>query len=231
MLKQPAEASMIELSRTGDVHVIHLGDDQNLIDPPFVARLHEVLDAVEADSAGAAALLLAADGKFFCNGLHVAEIARLDADGMRRFSRDVGRAFGRLLLLPVPTVAAVSGHAFAGGAALALACDYRVMRADRGWICFSEVDAGVPIAPGMMAMLRAKLPPATVRDAVLAGQRFAADEAIAAGFVDAKAEIDALRARSLAYVTPLAGKERGIFRSLKQTLWGDVGRALGVERG
>jgi enoyl-CoA hydratase/carnithine racemase len=224
------EGRMIELTRSGDVHVVDLGDDANLIDPAFTARLHEVIDAVCRDSAGAAGLVLTARGKFFSNGLNVAEITKLDADGMRQFSRDIGRAFGRLLVLPVPSVAAVNGHAFAGGAALALACDYRVMRADRGWICLSEVDAGVPIAPGMMAMIRAKLSPATARDAVLAGKRFAADEAIAAGFVDAKAEQDALLARALEYVTPLAGKERGIFGSLKWTLWGDVARVLGVER-
>ena len=221
---------MIEHTRTGNVHVLTLDNEANLIDPGFVVRLHQVIDAVEADSAGAAALLLTGKGKFFSNGLNVPLISKLDGEAMRRFGHDVGRAFGRLLILPVPTVAAVNGHAFAGGAALALACDYRVMRADRGWICFSEVDAGVPIAPGLMAMIRAKLPPATARDTVLAGKRFTADAAIAAGFADAKAPEDELLARALEFVAPLADKERGIFRALKRTLWGDVAGVLGVER-
>ena len=124
---------MIEHAREGNVHVVTLGDDANLINPAFVARLHEVLDAVEAASDGASGLVLTARGKFFSNGLDVAELMQLPPDAMKQFNRDLVRAFGRLVTLPVPSVAAVTGHAFAGGAVLALTCDWRVMRADRGW--------------------------------------------------------------------------------------------------
>lgn len=220
---------MIEQTREGNVHVLTMSNDANLIDPAFVARLHQALDAVEAASTGAAALVLTGRGKFFSNGLDVPALSKLDGDAMRGFNRDVVRAFGRLVILPLPTVAAVNGHAFAGGAILALACDYRVMRADRGWICLSEVDAGVPIGAGVMAMIRAKLPPASARDAVLTGKRFAADDAIAAGFADAKAAADELVAAALDIARPLAEKDRAIFRTLKKTLWSDVARTLGMD--
>ena len=110
---------MIEHAREGNVHVVTLGDDANLINPAFVARLHEVLDAVEAASDGASGLVLTARGKFFSNGLDVAELMQLPPDAMKQFNRDLVRAFGRLVTLPVPSVAAVNGHAFAGGAVLA----------------------------------------------------------------------------------------------------------------
>ena len=66
----------------------------------------------------------------------------------------VGRVQGmlaRFLTLPVPTAAAVVGHAFGAGAMLALAHDFRVMRADRGYFCFPEVDIRIPFTPGMAA--------------------------------------------------------------------------------
>lgn len=220
---------MIEHAREGNVHVVTLGDEANLINPAFVARLHQVLDGIDAASAGPSALVVTARGKFFSNGLDVAELSQLQPDAMKQFNRDLVRAFGRLVTLPVPTVAAVNGHAFAGGAVLALTCDWRVVRADRGWICMSEVDAKVPIGPGPMAMLRAKLPAATVRDAVLTGKRYAADEAIAAGWADAKAPEDGLVAAALDIVRPFADKDRGIYRSLKRTLWADLGRAFGLD--
>lgn len=220
---------MIEHAREGNVHVVTLGDDANLINPAFVARLHEALDAVEAASNGPSGLVLTARGKFFSNGLDVAELGQLQPDAMKQFNRDLVRAFGRLVTLPVPTAAAVNGHAFAGGAVLALTCDWRVMRADRGWICMSEVDAKVPIGNGPMAMLRAKLPASTVRDAVLIGKRYAADDAIAAGWAEAKASEDGLLAAALDIVRPLAEKDRGIYRSLKRTLWADLGRAFGLD--
>lgn len=220
---------MIEHAREGNVHVVTLGDDQNVINPAFVARLHEVLDAVDAASDGPSALVLTARGKFFSNGLDVATLMQLEPEAMRQFNRDLVRAFGRLVTMPIPTAAAINGHAFAGGAILALTCDWRVVRADRGWICMSEVDAKVPVGSGPMAMLRAKLPAATVRDAILIGKRYAADQAIAAGWADGKAAEDALVAAALDIVRPLAEKDRGIYRSLKRTLWGDLGRAFGLD--
>lgn len=222
---------MIELTREGNVHLLDLGDDTNLIDPPFVTRLHEALDRIEVASDGPGALVMTARGKFFSNGLDVGTLSQLDPDARHQFHRDLARAFGRLLVSSVPTVAAVNGHAFAGGAVLALCCDFRVQRADRGWVCMSEVDARVPIGAGVMAMLRAKLPPATTRDAVLTGRRYAAADAVAAGLADVAASESELVAAALDIVRPLAEKDRATFRTLKHTLWADLARGLGVALG
>ena len=143
----------------------------------------EVLDAVEADCEGSAGLVLAGEGKFFNNGLNVEVIMALKGDDMRRFGESMGQILGRLLLAPLPTVAAVNGHAFAAGAFLALVCDYRIMREDRGWFCISEVDAGVSI------------------DLIAEAKKLAGS---------------------------IASKERRIFRTLKRTLYGNIGKGLGV---
>jgi hypothetical protein len=79
---------------------------------------------------------------------------------------------------------------------MALSCDYRIMREDRGWFCISEVDVGVPVPPAMMGILRAKLPANTARDALLTGKRYTAEEAIAAGIADGKAPADQLLAQA-----------------------------------
>lgn len=222
---------MIEHERDGAVHVVTMQNEQNLLDPPFLARLHEVLDLVEAEREGESAMVLTGEGKFFSNGLNLPELTKLEAPEMARFNKEITRAMGRLVVSPVPTVAALNGHAFAGGAMLALACDYRIMREDRGWLCLNEVDLGMPIPPPMMALVTAKLPGATVRDAALAGKRYAADEAIAAGFADAKAPEAELLAKAVELAGSLAGKNRNAFSAMKVTLWGDVARGLGVEPG
>jgi enoyl-CoA hydratase/carnithine racemase len=128
----------------------------------------------------------------------------------------------RLISLPIPTVAAINGHAFAGGAFVTLGCDYRVMRADKGWFCISEVDVGVPIGDPMMGLLKAKLSPQIAREAALTGKRYPAQEALAVGIVDAISEEDALLDNATALATSMAGKERVIFGLIKKQLYADV---------
>ena len=122
--------------------------------------------------------------------------------------------------------AAVNGHAFAGGAFLALSVDYRIMREDRGWLCVAEVDVGVPAAPAMMGILQGKLPANTACDALLTGRRYTADEAIDAGIADGKASMGELLDQARALASQLGTKAPGIFKTLKQTWFGPMADAL-----
>ena len=220
---------MIDHTRDGPVHILTMRNEQNLLDPPFVARMHEALDEVEAESEGDSALVLTGEGKFFSNGLNLPELSKLEAPERDRFWKEMTRAVGRLVVLPVPTIAALNGHAFAAGAVFAQACDYRLMREDRGWLCLNEVDLGLPIPAEIMALISAKLPATTARDAVLAGKRFTADEAIGVGFADGKAPEAELLTKAMELAGTLAGKTRSAIRVMKARLWGDVARGLGVE--
>lgn len=220
---------MIDLKRDGELSVVTLNNGPNMIEPAWQSRMLEVLDTVEADCEGDAGLVLTGEGKFFCNGLNVEVVMALEGDERTRFGAAMMEIMGRLLLLPVPTVAAVNGHAFAAGAFLSLACDYRIMREDRGWICISEVDAGVPIGAPMTNLLKAKVSPQTARDAVLSGKRYAADDAIAAGFADGKAAEAELLSEAKKLASSLASKQRRIFKTLKRQLYADVGKGFGIE--
>ena len=220
---------MIELTKAADVYMITMNDGPNMIEPGWQVRMIEVLEAVEADCQGDAGLVLTGKEKFFSNGLNVEIVMGLSGDDLRSFGARMYEIYRRLLLLPIPTVAALNGHAFAAGAFIALACDYRLMREDRGWFCISEVDVGVPVDTATMQLLRAKLPPAAARDALLTGKRYTAAEAIAAGIADGEASEGDLLTRAIALAASLAVKERSIFTTLKRNLYGDVGAALTMD--
>jgi enoyl-CoA hydratase/carnithine racemase len=186
----------------------------------------EILDVIGEDCGQGSAMVLTGFEKSFCNGLNLEKIMMLSAEEMALFGRRMPEIFRRILVLPCPTVAAINGHAFAAGAFLALACDYRIMREDRGWFCVSEVDVGVPISASMMGILQAKLPAITVRDAVLTGKRYTAGEAVTAGIADGKTSMELLLEQAKDQAKQLGTKEPGIFKTLKQTLFGPVAEAL-----
>ena len=192
---------MIDYKKDAEIHLVTLNNDQNTICPEWQARMLEILDTVETDCGQGAALVLIGEGKFFCNGLNLEVLMQLGEDEMATFSRQMMEIHQRFLVLACPTVAAMNGHAFAGGAFMALSCDYRVMREDRGWFSVSEVDVGVPIPPAMMGILEGKLTPNTARDALLTGKRYTADEAIAAGIATMLATMPMAAARALAVAT------------------------------
>lgn len=217
---------MIEHTKQGELHLVTMDANSSMVCPDWQQGMLEILDKVEADCGQGAGLVLTGIDKFFCNGLNLEVISKLSPAEMQLFGERQAEIHQRYLVLPCPTVAALNGHAFAAGAFLALSCDYRIMREDRGWFCVSEVDMGVPIPGSMMGILQGKLPANTARDALLTGKRYTADEAIAAGIADGKAPLDGLLDQARALVTALGSKEQGIFRTLKQNWFGPMADAL-----
>jgi len=210
---------MIDLEKHGDVFVLHMRDGENRFNDRFVDAFQRALDAVEA-SAGAAALGTTGSGKFYSNGL---DLAWFGGEGAGR-APDVLAAldgiFARLLGFPVATVAAINGHAFAGGGMLAMAHDFRVMRADRGYFCLPEIDLGMgqPLSDGMYAVLQSRLPQSTLSEMLVTGARYGGAEAVARGIADeAVPEADVLP-RAVARVSGLAGKDRATMTALKRGL-------------
>jgi enoyl-CoA hydratase/carnithine racemase len=219
---------LIDLERRGDVWVLHLCHEDNRFNRASVDGLHRALDQVESTS-GPAALVTTGAGKFYSNGLDLDWLlgGGPDTEG---FLPDVHRLLGRVLGLDVVTVAAINGHAFAGGAMLASAHDYRIMREDRGYWCLPEVDLGLPLTPAMYAVVAAHLPRPAVREAALTGMRYDGPAAVAAGIVDeVAAEADVVE-RAVALATGLAGKNREVIAEHKRLMYGEALALCGTPR-
>ena len=215
--------TMISREQDGSAHILRMQNGQNTIDLEFLAALNEQLDAVEKETSDCAgAVVLTGEGKFFSNGLNLEFMTNATPDEQKLFGKNMLGTIRRLILFPLPVVAALNGHAFAAGCFLALACDFRIQREDRGWICVSEVDVGVPIGRPMMGLLTGKVPPQTAREAALTGKRYTAQEAIDAGFCDSKAAEEDLLPKAIEIAQMLATKERTIFQAIKKDLYREV---------
>jgi len=216
----------VRLERHGVVFVLDLGDGENRLDAELLAGLDAALDEIER-SPGDSALVTRAHGTFFSYGYDLTRLRSLSREAQRDFVAHHERLLARLLLLPVPTLAVLQGHAVGGGALLALAHDWRLMRADRGFFCLPEIDARIPFRPGMLALLRARLAPAVLRDLALGGAKLGGREALDAGVVDAALPEVELLPRAMERADELARKDRRTFARMKQDLYGEVAKALG----
>ncbi len=175
------------LERDGDVFVLHLGDrdvevSENRFHPDRLVAIHSLLDEVEAHE-GPAALVTAATGKFWSNGLDIDWVGANLPD-LPGYLDSVHDLYVRLLTFPAATVAAVQGHAFGAGAMLALVHDFRVMRADRGYWCLPEVQLNMPFTVGMSALIRSRLPIQTAVEAITTGRRYGGEDAVTAGIAE-----------------------------------------------
>jgi enoyl-CoA hydratase/carnithine racemase len=208
------------LTREGDVRVLSLGADENRFTSDWLAGCRDALTEVAALPAPVA-LVTTAEGKFWSNGLDLDWLgSHLTEAGA--YVAAVQDLFAQALTLPVPTVAAIQGHCFAAGAMFALAHDWRVMRADRGFFCLPEVDIGIPFTVGMDALLRAKLTPSTAIEAMTTGRRYGGQDAESAGIVNAAVDESEVLARAIAIAAPLAGKAGATLGTIKSRMYAEV---------
>ena len=216
---------MIELARHGAVYVLQMRAAENRFHPDFLAALENALEEVERAD-GAAALVTTGTGKFYSNGLDLESLAGKSGAEIAAYLQAVLALFARVLAFPRITVAAINGHAFAGGGMLALAHDFRVMRSDRGFFCLPESDLQLPLQPGMTALIRARLPAQTAHEAVVTGRRYGGADALARGIVDhAVGEAEVLPC-AIAIAQEGSGKHAATLAALKSGLYAETLRTL-----
>lgn len=206
-----ATAAPCTVEKRGRVHLITLtGAGEHRLTPAFISAIRSAVAAVRA-SPGAGALVMAAEGKFFCNGYDLAwaRAAPSPSDRIAAARAALRGLVADLLALPMPTVAAVTGHAAAAGCGLALAHDAVFMRATRGFLYMGEVDAGIKIVDYFAELIRQKVPDAVARrDLIMKGEKMTAAEAVRRGIVDkaVDGEVDDVVAAAIAMADGLAAR-------------------------
>jgi enoyl-CoA hydratase/carnithine racemase len=198
-----------------DVYVLDLGDGENRFHPDWLAAVNGALDEVEQ---APAPLVTTASSKIYSNGLDLEWLGQ-HGDQLQTYVAQVQGLLARMLAFPTPTVAAIPGHAFAAGAMFALAHDFRVMRADRGYFCLPEVDINIPFTPGMAALIQGKLTPAAAHEAMTTGRRYGGTDAQTAGIVDETVPEAEVLSKALARARSLTGKNPQTLAAIKTQMY------------
>ncbi len=197
----------------------------NAIDAALLEDLIEASCELASDRSVHAVLLASAHPKLFSPGLDLITLVDLDRERMEAFMARFGQAMMTLYDLPKPMLAAVNGHAVAGGCILALTADYRILK--RGaQIGLNEVKIGVPLPWSVSVLLRASVSPSSLAKVALLGRNFADEEALRTGLADEIAEADGFEAACLARLQEFAEKDIAALATTKRYLRQDALRAM-----
>jgi enoyl-CoA hydratase/carnithine racemase len=221
-----AEAT-IDQDNAVAVVTLAYGED-NALNPKLLDALSSQLDALEANDDVRAVVITGAGSKHFSTGLDLPWLMTKvsEPQTVGAYLLTLNKVYERLTLFPKPTVGALNGHTFAGGAFLAAHLDFRIMREDRGWICLPEVDINIPLLPGMIAICEAVMPPPAFRKLYYTGARVGAVEGKAMGFIDEVAPLDELLPKAVAFAAMLGKKKTATYAEMKRRIREPVAKLL-----
>jgi len=200
---------MIDSKIVDDVAILTMTHGKaNALDIEFCDALAACFDDLRR--ADAKAVVLTGRGLIFSAGVDLKRLSAGGADYIRRFLPALHRLYEAVFFHPKPVVAAVNGHAIAGGCVLACCADRRLMARDAGRIGVTEILVGVPFPALAFEVVRFAVPPRYLPEFILSGATYATDEALRRGWVDEVAEPvelmdDAIAvARELSLLSPAA---------------------------
>ena len=206
-----------------EVSVVEMCEGENRWNSELVEALHEALDEVEATNGPQALVTTSTHPKAFSNGADLDWLAERNPDELSQFIRTASELQARMIGFPMPTIAAVNGHAFGMGMIWALCHDQRVMRSDRGFMCFNEIELGMVAPKPGLSLMRHKLTQPAFYDTVQFAKRWSAEEAFQSGFVHELAADGQVSAAAIARGQGFAylGENRKAFGAQKDRIWGE----------
>lgn len=218
--------SAVTWTKEESVAVVSMNNGENRHNLEFAETMNSFLDQIAADTSIEGLVLTSSDEKNFSQGMDVSWLETCwqnkELDQIKRCFYGMNDIFKKLMLIPMPTIAAINGHAYGNGAILSCACDFRFMRTDRGFFCFPEVNLGIPFFHGMNAILKKAIPYYKLVEMQFSGNRYTAPELEQHHvIVRACADREELMAEAVAYAGSFS-KKRGIMGEMKKRMYRDI---------
>ncbi|HYE87708.1 MAG TPA: enoyl-CoA hydratase/isomerase family protein [Vicinamibacterales bacterium] len=209
---------MIERKDVGGIRILKLAHGK------VSAMDVELGEAVIAELADAMtpvvkAVIITGSGSSFSAGVDLFRVLKDGPDYGRRFLPVLDAFLRAALTFPKPVVAAVNGHAIAGGCILAAACDHRIMTEGNGRIGIPELAVGVPFPALPLQIMAARVPDGHLRDLVFTGRTVQVDEAKTMGLIDEKCPAGMLIDRATEVAQQLAAIPPGAFALTKESFY------------
>jgi len=207
----------MKLESHGDVAVLRMNAGKaNAVNLEFLDGLERIVaEFLESD---ARAAVLTGYDRFFSAGLDLVHLIELDRGGMSKLMQRFHDTLFRLFRCPRPVVAAINGHAIAGGCVVALQTDYRILAGDGSLMGLNETQLGVGLPSIVVESLRWQVPHSSWMEVALRGRIFDAKGALAIGLVHEVCDPDLVEPRAMEKARELAGIPGAAYAQVKTSL-------------
>lgn len=214
----------LEIFDDSDVRVVQLSRGKaNALNLVMVEELIGAMLRIGEDARVRAMVFSSAAPGFFCAGFDVLEVFAYEPDAMRHFFSRFMTLFHHVLWMPKPVVGALSGHAYAGGAFLALACDVRIMAEGEFGFALNEINFGAILPASLRHAMIATVGHREAARIILTGEGVRPERALVTGLADEVVPTDKVLPRALHHARALAQKPQGAFAFNKRALLVDAG--------
>jgi Delta3-Delta2-enoyl-CoA isomerase len=189
----------------------------NAINEQVVSELRDVFLELAVDER-VRAVILTGRGSFFSFGFDIPGFMDYPREEFHRFILSFSDLVQRIFVFPKPVIAALNGHAVAGGCVLAIACDRRVMVTGKAKIALNELTLGASVFTSIAEILKYTVGPGKAQMLLYTGKMNSAEEALALGLVDKVVSAEEMNDAALAAAQELAGWDVLAFGSVKRLL-------------
>jgi Delta3-Delta2-enoyl-CoA isomerase len=193
---------MITVTDHGDVREVRLNRPPvNALSTELLGVLREAIERAPAE--GARAVVVSGGPGMFTAGLDIPLLIGLDREGITELWRELYGLMRALACSPIPVVAAITGHAPAGGTVIAVYCDWRVAARGDFKLGLSEVQVGIPLPPMIFKALRRQVGAREAERMAVGGLILSPEQALSAGLVDQVVGVDEVVERAVAWCRSL----------------------------
>ena len=208
---------MILIEHYENVSVIKLNRDvTNALNSTMLNKLGKILQKLKEDPGVHGIVLSSSNDKFLSIGLDIPELFDLSREDFKKFYHSFNQLCLNLYTFPKPIIAAITGHAIAGGCILALCCDYRFIAEGRKLIGLNEIKLGVPVPYPGDCILRQLVGFRHARDIMESGEFFEPDKLIQFGMADNVLPLDQVIPQSIEKAKLLGSFSQNVFQIIKR---------------
>ena len=207
---------VIEIEKKKNIYVVTLNDSLkgNVLNSESISEHKLVLDELEGVKENSAVIVTSIDPKSWCIGLDFEWIESQTKVEFRKTFKEIEEVLVRWAMLNLPTIACITGHCIAGGAILASAMDFRIMRSDRGWFAFTEIDVKIPLSPVLYEISDFLPNKKALRELLLTGRSLGGLDAQKLGIVDESMVYEKLMPRAFEMAKDLAQKDHETYKKI-----------------